>query len=589
MDILLVEDDKDDAQLVEIALGRCPSPFCITHVTSLSAALDTLDQSRFEAIVVDLNLPDATDSESVDRLMLARCNAPVIVLSGNDDQQLAERMVAAGAQDVLPKGADGFRALSRAIRFGAKRKAAELKLRHLASYDPLTGLANRQEFYNQLEKACAHSERQGDLVLLLLLDLDRFKHANDLYGHEMGDTILKTVGRRIERQIRVGDTAARLGGDEFAIALEGVRDIASARRWAGKLLADLSRPVTVGTVSYPISASIGGALFPSHGKDADSLMRNADIAMYRVKNKGRNGIAVYDEHMNRRQQRTQTLESELRVALSEGRIDAAFQPRVSLVSGAVIGFEALCRWRRPNGDSVPPSEFIPIAQKHRLISAIGRQMRLLAMQASKRWTKVLGVPLPISVNVDSLEISADCYAERFLADARDAGCDPSLFSVEITETTLLEHTETTIDNIMSLSKHGVGIELDDFGAGHSSLRYLSQYPISTIKLDRCLLEGLGTNQHDKVIVQTIVELGKKLAVEVVAEGVETRLQLRELLKLGCDSAQGFLIARPMSVPDCSRWLESQAQRTASRFESMTGVFETPSNLQQEVVNEKHSG
>jgi len=573
MDVLLVEDDRQDARMVQIALSRqTAAGIIVTHVSSLREALLALDKTAFDVVLLDLNLPDANGSEAVEQLMLARSATPIVVLSGNNDEDFATRLIGAGAQDYLVKGGDGFRSLGRTLRFAIERKTAEQRLKHLASYDTLTNLANRQELYNQLAKACAHSERQGDMVALLLLDLDRFKLANDVHGHQIGDKILRTVGERLETSIRAGDTAARLGGDEFAVVLEGISHAGAARAWSVNALKKLNRPVVIEGLNHPIAASVGVALYPTHGKDVDSLMRCADIAMYKVKHSGRNGVAFFDENMDKRLVRRQTLETEIRSALSNGEIRAVFQPKVSLDSGAVIGFEALCRWVRPDGDTVSPSEFIPIAQLHRLMPAVGRQVRKATIDAIKHWQDKFDAALPVSINVDVQELHTSNYATLLAKDLRDADLDASLLRIEITETTLLEKTTTTVGNLEALRKLGIGIELDDFGAGHSSLNYLNQFHVDTIKLDRSLLEDIASNRQRAVIVQTIIGLGRELGINVLAEGIETRLQLNALVKMGCKSGQGYLFARPMKLEKCDEWLASQAERLPEKLVNMTGMF-----------------
>ena len=573
MEILLVEDDIHDAEMVDIVLGRgSPEKFTIHRVTTLAEALAVLDQRAFDCVLVDLNLPDANGEESVEAIVVARNRIPVIVLSGNTDEELAVRLIRAGAQDYLVKGDSGFATLARSLRYSVERKAAELRLKHLASYDPLTSLANRQELYVQLEKACAHASRHGDMAALLLIDLDRFKLVNDMHGHAAGDGLLRGFAERLAGSIRTGDTAARLGGDEFAVVLDGIGCQADALAWCAKALDTLQAPLNFDNLSFPISASIGGALYPTHGADVDTLMRSADIAMYKVKRSGRNGVALYDEHMDRRLVRHKELESQLREALQSGAISAHLQPQLSISSGRVVGFEALARWEQGDEPSVLPGEFLEVARKYRLMDQLGNRILKDAVEVIRTWMRSGIRPVPISINVDPQELSHPDYARGMLAMLRSEGIDRSLIGVEITETTLLEQNDVTLANLEALKAAGVCVALDDFGAGHSSLTYLRRFPIDTLKIDRELVSGISEDQHGETILRAIVMLGRDLGLTIVAEGVETAAQLGVLRGMGCDQAQGYLIARPMPLDEATRWILRGADRMLERLGNLTGQF-----------------
>ncbi|MEM9208880.1 MAG: diguanylate cyclase, partial [Pseudomonadota bacterium] len=435
MNILLLEDDELDARLVGEALSekRCAEPSSVVHVRSLAVALARLGRDDFDAVVVDLNLPDAHGSDAVDQLLQLKPHIPIVILSGNDDEKFALDLIRKGAQDFLVKGKDGLGSLGRTLKFCVERKATEQRLQHLASYDALTGLANRQEVYTQLRKACAHAERQGDMVALLLIDLDRFKHANDIHGHQVGDTILKTIGSRLQALTREGDTAGRLGGDEFAVVLEGLAYAHSAHRWAERALKTINEPIEVDELVFPLKASIGGAIFPSHGDDVDAIMRCADQAMYSVKSTGRNSVAFFQPNMAHRDSRRNDLSIELGNALELGAVTAAFQPKVSLKTGAVIGFEALARWIRATDDIVAPAEFLPLAQQQRLMPALGRRMRFLALEAAARWRTETGKCVPVSVNVDAQELQSASFAADLASDLAKNSVEPATLRLEVSE------------------------------------------------------------------------------------------------------------------------------------------------------------
>ena len=471
----------------------------------------------------------------------------------------------------------------RTLRFCAERKATEQRLQHMASYDGLTGLANRQEIYTQLRKACAHSERQGDMVALILIDLDRFKEANDTYGHQVGDALLRTVGKRLRALTREGDTAGRLGGDEFAVVLEGISHADAAHVWSERALAKLNEPVVIGDLVFPLRASMGGAMYPTHGADVDVLFNRADNAMYWIKANGRNGVAFYDETMGRKESRHSALASELADALEGGAITAAFQPKVSLVTGEIVGFEALCRWQRTDGDAVSPAEFLPIARRMQLMPALGRRMRGLAMRAIEHWRDKTGRLIPVSVNMDPQEVQSAEHVEDLIRDVRAWHLEPQLLRLEVTENAVIENISVAAANLSRIAEVGMGIEMDDFGAGHSSLNYLTQFPIDTLKLDRSLIEKLGSDTQQNVIVKTLITLGQNLGVNVVAEGLETRIQLRALMRMGCKVGQGFLLGRPMPLEETLHWMSSQASRLDQKLETMTGMFEAIPMLDEDAL------
>ncbi|MEO0996873.1 MAG: EAL domain-containing protein [Pseudomonadota bacterium] len=578
MDVLLLEDDRLDAEMVDIVLRRGrQTSVRIVHVTTLDEALSELEQNRFDAALVDLNLPDAVGAEAVERIVLARHRLPVVVLSGNGDEEFAISLIRAGAQDFVVKGSDELGGLYRTVRYAIERKAAELRLRHLASYDTLTKLANRQELYHQLEKACAHADRHGDMAVLLLFDLDRFKLVNDIHGHHAGDDVLRMFAKRLRENIRKGDTAARLGGDEFAVVLEGIPSLEKAMEWARRALAAINEPLAVKGVSFPVSASIGGAVYPTHGADVDALVRSADIAMYKVKRTGRNGVAFYDEHMDRRLVRQQELESEVRAALENGQIQPFLQPKVDIATRRVIGFEALCRWVRADGEVIAPGEFLPIIRACGLIQQLGETMRRQVLDYLSKQTE----PLPVSINVDALELASKGFARAFIRDVQCAGVSGSAVSIEITETALLESDAETGRNLAAFRDHGIALELDDFGAGHSSLNYLRHFRVDALKVDRALVIGLGDDEQSRVILRAVIQLARELGLKITAEGIETAVQLHTLANMCCETGQGYLFARPMPLASVGEWLREYGQSLTERLDVMTGSFAVPLELRVE--------
>ncbi|MFK8031320.1 MAG: putative bifunctional diguanylate cyclase/phosphodiesterase [Gammaproteobacteria bacterium] len=575
MDVLLVEDDTHYAKLVQRTLARQKHlPFQLTTVGTLAAALSRLERERFDVILVDLNLPDAKGIESVERIALARNRVPAIVLSNNADEELAIQVIQAGAQDYLVKGPEGLSSLHRTIRYAIERKSAEFRLKQLASYDSLTNLANRQELYFQMEKACAHADRHGDMLALFLFDLDRFKLVNDCHGHHAGDALLRAFAKQLEASIRTGDTASRLGGDEFAVVLEGLPNKASASAWAEKVMERLSKPFEFEGNKFSMSASVGCALYPAHGNDVETLMHSADIAMYKVKNSGRKGVAFYDEHMDQTMVRRREMESAIRESLEQGEFQPYFQPEIALDTFEVKGFELLCRWVRPNGEVVLPGEFMPIAKAIQLMPEIGRSMRLGMIKALKLWKNYAVMPehVPVSINLDEQELANESFGSSFVGDLKAAGIPGSLVRVEFNETVLMNKHKETLANIEVLHDYGVNIDIDGFGAGQASLYYLRQFKIDGLKIDQSLVNSVGEDKEGLVILKTIIGLAAELGLRVGANGLETSSQLRMLADVGCHTGQGYLVGRPMSSTDLVDWMKGPARRIESRLEGLTGSF-----------------
>lgn len=553
MRVLLVEDDSLDAEMVNVILHRDASgPHHITQVETLSGAFDQLETNHFDIVLVDLSLPDATGDEAAKAISTTYNTVPVLVLSGNSDPDFATAVIRAGAQDFIVKG-DSARELPRAMSYAVERKATEKRLKQMASYDPLTSLANRQEFCTQLEKACARADRHGTKVALMMLDLDHFKLINDTHGHHAGDDLLLNVANKLRNGIRAGDTAARLGGDEFAVILEDIPHEKSVNRWTQQMLSVFRQPVTIGKTSQPVTASVGGALYPDHGRTVDELLHCADMAMYDVKRNGRGNVALFNTDMNERRERHYELESNLRSAIANGELIPHYQPKISLVDGSLVGLEALCRWQRSNGEMVEPSEFLPIARRVGLMTEVGAAMLNGVTAQIAAWQEEGTLNVPISINADAQEIGSPAYATRFIQRLKEAKLPPRMVSVEITETTLVEPSKICLENLDLLRNAGVRVELDDFGAGHATFNYLRQFPLDSLKLDRSLVTGIADDPQCEIIVRAMIKLCAQLGLDVVAEGIESPAQLHALRKIGCLAGQGFFISRPMPASQLPQW------------------------------------
>src|SRR5215207_1157642 len=571
--VLLVEDNPGDARLVEILLaeeGSSPG-FDVSQVGRLDEALESLDRSDFEVILLDLSLPDSSGLETVNRMRMAVPRTPVVVLSGQDDEETALQALQGGAEDYLVKGRGDGDLIARSIRYAIERKGAEQKLAYLAQYDPLTGLANRALFQDRLEQALARAQRTGGALALMFVDLDRFKAVNDTLGHAGGDALLREVARRVEGRVRESDTVARLGGDEFAIILEGLSEVQDAARAARDLLNVLSEPLILDGHEIPMTASIGTAVWPQ--SDGDRLLRDADAAMYRAKKRGGNNHQFYTEEMNVQASARLALERDLRRALNRNEFVLYYQPQVELTTGRIVGAEALLRWQSPDHGLVSPAEFIPVLEDTGLIIPVGRWVMSAACHQARAWHDDPGLaPLRMAVNLSARQFSQENLVNNVSGALMEAGLDPPWLELEITESLLMEDVEASLRALDQLKTVGGGvrISIDDFGTGYSSLYRLKALPIERLKIDRSFIGDLPTDPDDAAITAAIVRLSHSLRLEVVAEGVETREQLAFLRDRGCDEAQGYYFSKPVPAEAFARLLKRGGSLPVASADARSG-------------------
>ena len=461
-------------------------------------------------------------------------------------------------------------------------EAANKQLRHLASHDALTGLPNRVLLDDRLAQAVAHAERDGHSFAVAMFDLDRFKVVNDSLGHRAGDELIKEVARRLAGIARSTDTVGRLGGDEFLFIMDrldrGEEAPAIARRGVEALLA----PIRVEGVDLYTSASIGIAVFPADGKSVETLIANADAAMYCAKQRGRNNIQCYAAGMNSATQERVRLESDLHEALSLKQFELHYQPKVDTKAGLIHGAEALVRWRHPKRGLVPPGEFIPLAESCGLIDSIGEWVVREACRQARAWQLEGLPPLRVAVNLSAFQFRHGKLLQTIREALQAAQLEPRFLEVEITESALMSDPEDSVTILEHLSRLGVVVSVDDFGTGYSSLSYLRRFPIDKLKIDRGFIAELITRADDASIVKAIVSLAHSLQLKVVAEGVETREQLDLLKSLGCDQYQGFCFSPAVPADQFASLLRDSRQTSASlpdssadRTYSKLAVFRPP--------------
>ncbi|MDP9071213.1 MAG: PAS domain S-box protein [Actinomycetota bacterium] len=439
-----------------------------------------------------------------------------------------------------------------------QRKAAEEALVHQAFHDTLTQLPNRALFLDRLSQALARRQRRATETAVLFLDVDRFKWVNDSLGHGAGDQLLVVVAERIQSALRPGDTVARFGGDEFVVLCEDLGGERDALAVAQRLARSLAVPFELDHRQFGLTVSVGIA-FASGDDDPTSLLRDADAAMYRAKERGRDRVELFDERMRSRAMARLETESALRRALEEGHLQVYYQPVVDLNSGATVGLEALVRWEHPEWGLVQPSEFIPLAEDTGLILPVGALVLAQACRQVARWHLVHPErpALVLSVNLSGRQLSSPGLTEVVADTLRDSGLDPAALCLEITESVLMDDATSARGGLEALKALGVSVAVDDFGTGYSSLSYLRQFPVDVLKVDRSFVSGLERSREDAAIVAGIIGLANALSLGTVAEGVETARQAAQLLGLGCRRAQGYHWSRPLPAGDAWAWVEGR--------------------------------
>ena len=438
-----------------------------------------------------------------------------------------------------------------------QHKQDERQIRFLATHDALTHLPNRTLFAEKLASVIARSKREDKRLALFFIDLDRFKRINDTLGHLIGDQLLQGVGSRLRQCLRETDAVARLGGDEFTVILEDISDPEEVVPVARKLLETLSQPFD-GIVDHElvVTPSIGISVYPEDGDDVETLVKHADVAMYRAKAEGRNGYRFFSADMNAHDLEHLLLENSLRRALEKDELRLHYQPKVDVVSRRVVGVEALLRWEHPQLGTVSPERFIPLAEDSELILPIGEWVFWTACRQSVAWQRAGHPPLPVVVN-----LSAKQFRDRSLPDLianilRETGLNPDYLEVEVTETSVMANAGETVKILNALRGLGIHISIDDFGTGYSSLNYLKRFPIDAIKIDRSFVMDIPHDANDAAIACAVISLGHSLGLRVVGEGVENRGQLDFLAANGCDEVQGHLFATALSSDELMEYLQS---------------------------------
>jgi len=432
-------------------------------------------------------------------------------------------------------------------------KQYEARLEYQANYDALTGLANRNRLHDRLKLAIVSAERYRHQVAVAFIDLDQFKFINDSLGHHIGDQVLKTVAARLESCMRVNDTVARQGGDEFVVVIDH-SDEAVISLLMPRILACVAEPIMISDRELQVTCSIGFSVYPIDGTDADTLLKNADAAMYRAKEQGRNNVQFYTEELNQKIHKRLGMESMLRNALERNEFLLQYQPQVALRTGCVVGVEALIRWEREPGNVISPADFIPLAEELGLIVPIGEWVLRTACRQMKAWQDA-GLPkISVAVNLSARQFQQKDLVEMIAGVLRDTKLDPRYLDIELTESMMMHNVEAAVIMLGKLKEMGVNLSIDDFGTGYSSLNYLKRFTIDVLKIDQSFVRDITSDAADAAIARSVIALAHSLKLKVIAEGVETVGQLNYLGTHHCDVIQGYYYSRPISATACEQFL-----------------------------------
>ena len=571
--ILVADDDRSALVLMNATLRA--AGFSVTLATDGEQALALFRKERFDLVMLDIEMPGRSGLAVCEELRREAGELlPIVMVTGMDDVASVDAAYRAGATDFIAKPiswaliAHRVRYMLRGYQINLDLHSARERNRRLAYFDALTGAPNRTYFQSILDGALARRRDAGNPFALLCIDLDNFKRINDTLGHSVGDELLRVVTQRLHSELRSASPErggedhcglSRLGGDEFMVLLQDMKDPDEASAVAARLIAAVSRPMRLAKHDVLVTPSIGIALCPTHGDDAETLLRNADLAMYFAKRRGAGTAALFQPDMSAGALKRLTIEGELRGAIERNELSIEYQPQYRLGSARIVGLEALLRWKHPSLGMVPPSEFIPIAEQTGLIFAVGEWVLRTACLQAAAWHRDGLQPVRVAVNVSGLQLVQSDFPASVGRILRETQLPRGALELEITETVIVQDDDRAIRAIEELQALGVEIAIDDFGTGHSSFARLSRFPINRLKIDRAFVRRAHMSSADNAIASAMISMAKTLNIEVVAEGIEEMEQLIVLQDCSCDLGQGYLLSRPLD-PTAIRQLLQRAAR-----------------------------
>ena len=563
LDILQVEYDPDDVELTQSLLQNSSDVELRLHVaSSLGEALAVEQENPFDAIILDLQLPDAKGLDAVRSIHSRYPNRAIVVMTSDDDQSLAQQAMLLGAQDYLVKGACNGDVIWRSLRHSIERKRFEQRIERMAKFDTLTGLANRNLCLERLCQLLASLQRYGGEGALLFLDLDKFKWVNDNLGHDNGDLMLQEIAKRLTMCVRQGDIVARIGGDEFIILLERIRHPIFASQIAQKLIDVCNLPVQIDNQDIYVGASIGITTLGGEKLEPEKAIKQADLAMYRAKECGRNNFQFYTQELNVYARGRAILANSLHNAIKNKELELYYQPKVKVENSQICGAEVLLRWNHPETGLVMPADFIPLLEESGLIIQVGEWILESACHQFNLWYEagLIRHDDKVAVNLSARQFIYSDLKKTVTRTLKSTQLPADMLELELTESMLLQDIEQSRRVLQELQRLGISIAIDDFGTGFSCLSNLKRYPLNELKIDKSFIVNIQDDLENMAICSAVISLAHKLGIEVTAEGVEGEAALEFLLELGCERYQGFYFSPPLPADEFEALLTNNKER-----------------------------
>lgn len=547
---LLIADILAQVQLVEYELTWC---------NQLELALPQIMSQEYDVILLDYYWGEQSARDLLNAARVQACQTPIVVMTDEMETEVDREAIRAGASDYMIKGQIDSQLLERTLRYAIERKQTEIHLARLAHYDPLTDIPNRILFRDRLEHAVRLAERDKTPFTLMFIDLNGFKQVNDTFGHDAGDALIRICAERLAESMRRSDSVARMGGDEFTLLLQNIEYNTDIAHIAQKVIDSISQPAQINGYEVVVGCSIGIAIYPQAGQDADTLLKNADMAMYKAKQEDGSSYCFFTDAMNRDVRRQLRLESDLRKALNKEQFFLQYQPRIDVSTGRIIALEALLRWDHPENGVLDAKEFVAIAEDTGLITAIGYWVIRQACVDLKKVHAIFGEELVMSINLSVRQFKDDhlvqVIAEIFSETAIQAGD----IEFELTETTFMENIDLVSLCMRPLAFFGINFTLDNFGTGSSSFLHLQRLPISAVKIDSRFMAELQRSRSDRRLVSAMINLAQNLGKIVIAEGVENEEQKNWLQHSGCDQMQGHYFSSPLFLDEMIQLLHENGK------------------------------
>ncbi len=535
--VIIADDDPSIVLLLKHVLVS--EGYTVSEAYSGQEAIELCNSTEYDLAILDIVMPDINGFEACKQLQkLSAETPPVLLITSLDDDLSVDQAFSCGATEYITKPINWSVFKHRVRRLIESHKRRET-IRHLEFHNPVTGLANRSLMMDRLESALLRCQRSQSHLALILIDIDNFKLVNETLGHSQGDELLRSVSTRLARTVRETDTLSHIGGDEFSIIIEDIRHVEDIAIIADNLSRILEHDITLDDQSVHIKASMGITLYPQDGTDTSTLLRNAEVALYRAKDRGRNRYQFFSPELSQQALQKLNIENSLRNAIENNELVIHYQPKVHMQSGIPSSMEALVRWQHPQKGLISPDEFIPTAEESGLIVPLGEWVIKTACQQFSQWRKAGLAIESLSINVSARQFKEQNLVSLFENILSETDLDPHFIELEITESALLHNEHHSESRLNTLHNMGIRIAIDDFGTGYASLSYLKRLPIDTLKIDTTFTDGLLHDGDDKAIVLAIIGLAKAMDMELVAEGIENEEQLKKLIELEVDYGQGY--------------------------------------------------